>query len=108
MTPGLWRVVPDERSTNMIHAICSAVISPEDLDNLHVTLAFDKNNPDNNIPLNRGKFQALISGVKIFGDNHDVLCLLWSRQTCKKSLPVFTPILMLRLITLLTALTLLL
>lgn len=84
MTPGLWKVTPDERSTDMIHAICSAVASPEDLDNLHVTLAFDMNNPDNHIETSTGTFQALITGVELFGPNADVLVLTLESEDLQK------------------------
>ncbi|AXG66946.1 RNA ligase [Dickeya phage vB_DsoM_JA29] len=75
MTPGYWKVVPNERSTTIIQAICSAIVSPEDLDDLHVTLAYDKNNPDNDIPLSNADFKATISGVELFGANSDILVL---------------------------------
>ncbi|AXG66622.1 putative cyclic phosphodiesterase [Dickeya phage vB_DsoM_JA33] len=75
MTPGYWKVVPNERSTTIIQAICSAIVSPEDLDDLHVTLAYDKNNPDNDIPLSNAEFKATISGVELFGANNDILVL---------------------------------
>lgn len=75
MSGGYWQVTPDERSTTMIHAICSAVVSPEDLDDLHVTLAYDKTNPDNPAKVSKDRFRAIIAGVEMFGANNDILVL---------------------------------
>lgn len=75
MTPGLWKLHPDEKSSQMIKAICSAIVAPEDLDNLHVTIAFDNRNPDNDIPLSTGTFEAYIAGVELFGPDDNILVL---------------------------------
>lgn len=76
MTPGLWKLHPDEKSSQMIKAICSAIVSPEELDNLHVTVAFDNRNPDNDIPLSTDTFRAFITGVELFGPDDNILVLL--------------------------------
>ena len=75
MTPGLWNLDPDDKSSQMIIAICSAVAAQEDLDNLHVTIAFDNRNPDNDIPLSTGTFEAVIAGVELFGPDDNILVL---------------------------------
>lgn len=76
MNQGYWKVVPSARSTEIIHAICSAVASPEEMDDLHVTLAYDKTNPENDIPLSNADFRATISGVELFGADSNILVLL--------------------------------
>lgn len=84
MNQGYWKVIPSQRSADIIQAICSAVASPDELQDLHVTLAYDKTNPENDIPLSTEEFSATISGVELFGANSDILVLLLESEDLQK------------------------
>lgn len=84
MTEGLWRIFLDERSTQMIHGIASAVATPEELDNLHVTLGFDATNPVNDIPLCTDPLYAVITDVELFGAENNILVLVLESDDLQK------------------------
>lgn len=84
MNQGYWKVVPSARSTEIIQAICSAVASPEELEDLHVTLAYDKTNPENDIPVSDDTFTATIAGVELFGADSNILVLILESEALQK------------------------
>lgn len=84
MNQGYWKVVPSARSAEIIQAICSAVASPDELQDLHVTLAYDKTNPENDIPVSTDQFNAVIAGVELFGANSDILVLTLESEDLQK------------------------
>lgn len=74
---GYWYCVPDEKSLSMLRGLASAVSEPDDMEGLHVTLAYDNRNPLSSVPVNEeGSWDARIVGTAMFGQDKDTLVLL--------------------------------
>ena len=74
---GYWAALPDDRSAQILRQIAASIMDLDDLHDLHVTLAYDKNNPDVLAkPDPDAVFRATVSGVDIYGEDDKVLVLL--------------------------------
>lgn len=74
---GYWEVMPDGPSEQLLRQIASSIMDIDDLHDLHVTLAYDKNNPVVAAQPNPdAEFTATIKDVALFGGEEAVLVLL--------------------------------